>query len=198
MGAIRNFAHWMRRFRYRCGYGVHSPYAFNFITGVIFERGQYYAYRMMDSVYGKEVLWRYSHECKCWHFLFRLANFVRPDYFLLDSSVSAPEIAYLSAGSRKTLTVSLNQLDFVPGKSMLIFVSAENVVLSDLLKEIREKTAPTSALLLRTDSKELRESCSAVIQNSPDCGVSFDLYDYLLVSFDLSLYKQHYLINFFD
>lgn len=198
MGAIRNLGHWLRRFRYRCGYGVHSPYAFNFITGVIFERGQYYAYEVLDPVYGKGLLWRCSHECRRWHFLFRLANFVRPDYFLLDSGISVPEIAYLTAGSKKTVAVSLDQLDPVQGKSVLILASAENVVLSDFLMEIRKKAAPTSALLLHTDSRELRESCLSVIQNSSDCGVSFDLYDYLLVFFDLSLYKQHYLINFFD
>ena len=28
---------WLRRFRHRCGYGVHSPFAFNLITQVIYE-----------------------------------------------------------------------------------------------------------------------------------------------------------------
>ena len=28
---------WLYRFRHRCGYGVHSPFAFNLITHVIYE-----------------------------------------------------------------------------------------------------------------------------------------------------------------
>ena len=32
------------RFRHRCGYGIHSPFAWAKVTGVIYERGLYYAY----------------------------------------------------------------------------------------------------------------------------------------------------------
>lgn len=35
---------WMRRIRHRCGYGVHSPYAFQLITDVIYNNLPYYAY----------------------------------------------------------------------------------------------------------------------------------------------------------
>lgn len=35
---------WLSRFRYRCGYGVHSPFAFSLITDVIYEKMPYYAY----------------------------------------------------------------------------------------------------------------------------------------------------------
>ena len=36
---------WLSRFRHRCGYGVHSPFAFNLITQVIYESTPYYKYR---------------------------------------------------------------------------------------------------------------------------------------------------------
>lgn len=36
---------WLYRFRHRCGYGVHSPFAFNLITHVIYETTPYYKYR---------------------------------------------------------------------------------------------------------------------------------------------------------
>lgn len=35
---------WLYRFRHRCGYGVHSPFAFNLITHVIYESTPYYKY----------------------------------------------------------------------------------------------------------------------------------------------------------
>ena len=34
---------WLLRFRKRCGYGIHSPFAFQFVTGVIYEKGAYFA-----------------------------------------------------------------------------------------------------------------------------------------------------------
>lgn len=199
MNAITHLALWLKRFRYRCGYGVHSPYAFNFITGVVFERGVYYAYREMDALYGSGLLWRYSHQRTCLHFLFRLANFVRPDLFLKDSSVSTAEASYLSAGSRQSQWALRESLEQIQGqKKILMFVSADEVLLPELLRALKEKADPSSVLLLRTESAAVREHCSAIIQSSPYCGISFDLYDYLLVFFDSNLYKQHYLVNFFD
>ena len=44
---------WVRRFRHRCGYGVHSPFAFNLITGVIYEKGEFYAYAPLRSLRGE-------------------------------------------------------------------------------------------------------------------------------------------------
>ena len=35
---------WLLRFRHRRGYGVHSPFAFNFITDVVYQRLPYYKY----------------------------------------------------------------------------------------------------------------------------------------------------------
>ena len=40
---------WLSRFRYRCGYGVHSPFAFSLITDVIYEKMPYYAYSSLKK-----------------------------------------------------------------------------------------------------------------------------------------------------
>lgn len=40
---------WLSRFRYRCGYGVHSPFAFSLITDVIYEYTPYYAYHALQE-----------------------------------------------------------------------------------------------------------------------------------------------------
>lgn len=198
MRSIRHLGVWIKRFRHRCGYGVHSPFAFNFITGVIFERGDFYAYRVLDPLYKHGIFWRFSHERTCWHFLLRLANFVRPECFWGDACVTVPESAYLSAGSRRTLWAPEDYADRLQGERILVCMSADVSRLPSLLRSIREKADPGSALLLKTDSDRLREQCLEIIRQSADCGVSFDLYDYLLVFFDLTLYKQHYIINFFD
>ena len=44
---------WLLRFRHRCGYGVHSPFAFNLITQVIYENTPYYKYK---DLAGKEKI----------------------------------------------------------------------------------------------------------------------------------------------
>ena len=40
---------WLKRFRHRRGYGVHSPFAFAFLTDVVYERNAYYAYHELDA-----------------------------------------------------------------------------------------------------------------------------------------------------
>ena len=49
---------WLYRFRHRCGYGVHSPFAFNLITHVIYETTPYYKYRELAA--SLQSSWAYS------------------------------------------------------------------------------------------------------------------------------------------
>ena len=49
MNLIRRIWYWCRRFRYRCGYGVHSPSDFFLITSVVYEKLPYYAYRELEN-----------------------------------------------------------------------------------------------------------------------------------------------------
>ena len=45
----------LSRFRYRCGYGVHSPFAFSLITDVIYEKMPYYAYDLLKVEQKKRI-----------------------------------------------------------------------------------------------------------------------------------------------
>mgnify|MGYP000426660528 CR=1 FL=1 len=72
---------WLSRFRYRCGYGVHSPFAFSLITDVIYEKMPYYAYSSLKEEQKKMVRecgWTKGSQ-KVNRFLFRLVNRVQPD-----------------------------------------------------------------------------------------------------------------------
>lgn len=51
---IREIVRWPRRYRTSRGFGVHSPFAFEFITRVLRDReAYYYAYPEIDSLCGK-------------------------------------------------------------------------------------------------------------------------------------------------
>lgn len=199
MISIRYFGSWLKRFRKRCGYGVHSPFAFNFITGVVFEKGEYYAYEKLDKTYGNGFLWRYSHTCKCWHFLFRLANYVRPELLVVDNNHQHAEFVYMQAASKKTARCSWSDLkESVVSRRTLFYDITDAAALPALLELCVCTATSDSALLLRVTSTEARLRCSEIIRSSENCGVSFDLYDYLLVFFDRTLFKQHYIVNFLD
>lgn len=61
---------WLRRFRQRRGYGVHSPWLFSLVTGVIYEDSAYYAYKHLPQVEG----WAE----RDLQLLFRLCNHFQP------------------------------------------------------------------------------------------------------------------------
>lgn len=89
---------WLRRFRHRCGYGVHSPFAFDLITRVIYEKAPYYKYKDLAEeeeklAPEKGVCWEYESR-KVKRLLFRLVNYARPDTLV--------DFGTLSASSRLT------------------------------------------------------------------------------------------------
>ena len=79
---------WLCRWRHRRGYGVHSPYAFHFITDVVYESLAYYAYAPLHRrlTAANWYAMRYDTLCglseKDIRLLFRLVNFCQPSCFL--------------------------------------------------------------------------------------------------------------------
>ncbi|GAE22340.1 hypothetical protein JCM10003_1921 [Bacteroides pyogenes JCM 10003] len=71
---------WLSRFRHRCGYGVHSPFAFGLITDVVYERRPYYAYANLESEEKerRRKEGRIKGHVKVNRLLFRLVNRIQP------------------------------------------------------------------------------------------------------------------------
>ena len=64
---------WLKRLRHRRGYGVHSPFAYNFLRDVVYERNHYYAYADIEQRL-KGNWWQRMCERKRERLLFRLRN----------------------------------------------------------------------------------------------------------------------------
>lgn len=76
---------WIRRFRHRKGYGVHSPFAYTFLRDVIYEGNHYYAYADIE----KELTgncWKRMVMRKHKRLLFRLKNWSGDRPFVYTSS----------------------------------------------------------------------------------------------------------------
>ena len=92
---------WLYRFRHRCGYGVHSPFAFNLITHVIYESTAYYKYEELAKAQKqleleKDRRWKYESK-KVKRLLFRLVNYTQPET-IVDAGTLAASALYLKAG----------------------------------------------------------------------------------------------------
>ena len=86
---------WLRRIRHRCGYGIHSPFAYNLVTQVIYNDGEYYAYNPLRSRYRLR-----GRRAKIARLLFRLANNTQPCEITVPCCLPEAEQAYMQAGCR--------------------------------------------------------------------------------------------------
>lgn len=193
---------WLLRFRHRCGYGVHSPFAFDFITGVIYESGVYYAYRRLDALYGWPVRFLRLRPRKCGRLLFRLANYVHPDVFVAWGASPATRTC-LTCGCERARWVALSgplagelPLSGGEGRSLLVYLEAGPGG-EEVLYSLRSRFAANSVLVLAGIHRSV--ACRALwkrLQAWPETGATFDLYDYGIVFFEPKRNNQHYIVNF--
>ena len=166
---------WMARFRKRRGYGVHSPFAFRFITDVILEQNPYYAYSELDRRLPLSMRLRRR---KGLHLLLRLANHLQPDNIVLPPNAWW-EKRYLQRGCRSASILCHWPEDEV---GMCLLREPSDEVLQHL---------GTHSVLLLDDLHRHRQWFSSL----PSV-VSFDLYDLGIAFFDPKYNQQHYKVNF--
>lgn len=193
---------WCRRFRKRCGYGIHSPFAFSLVTGVIYERGVYYAYERLSAMRTLEnAVLREKDD----RLLFRLVNNAAPTNGVVMTSHLGITGEYLRAG--RTLAdwhfVSPREIDQLDslltqlGTLDFLYVddsSHTQQVLNKALPYVHDGTAFVvhhihhNAALLTIWQLFIRH---------PQVRVTFDLYDFGLIYFESRLNKEDYFINYF-
>lgn len=181
---------WLFRFRHRQGYGIHSPFAFHFVTNVVYESGAYYAYPELDRLWqqarcgGHTILRR--KDCRL---LFRLANYVRPvQAVAVGIGSQSVEMACMCAGSRHTEWIE----EGLSADWVVAMKAWEHRAVA-LLDYVR----PGGMLLLYGVGRnaESRKAWQQLLQQ-PAAQVSFDLYDWGVICCRPELQRQHYVVNY--
>lgn len=175
MNRFTNPIIWLYRIKHRCGYGVHSPFAFRFISDILYESLPYYAYRELD----KDLSWKEMFRIrKHLHLLLRVSNWQQPKLIYCPAS-SNDVMRYLKAGCKKaTITdiIKEEKIDLCwlnkPSEEIITYLHEHSILILGNLRE----------------HKEWFLSLPSV--------VSFDLYDVGIAFFDPKYNKQHYIINF--
>ena len=195
---------WLSRFRYRCGYGVHSPFAFSLITDVIYEKLPYYAYDYLKKEQKKLVRERgYSKGTqKVNRFLFRLVNRMQPAAIV---EVGRPSVTSLYLQSAKPSASYLFSSDlselFLDADTPVDFLYLNDYRNPELLEEVfricARRTTLKSVFVIQgiCYSKEMKKLWKR-LQEDERVGITFDLYDLGLLFFDKTKIKQHYIVNF--
>ncbi|MDE5677735.1 MAG: hypothetical protein K2G02_00195 [Phocaeicola sp.] len=197
---------WCSRFRYRCGYGVHSPSDFFLITSVIYERHHYYAYRMLQARKFPTYLPHYRRKVN--RLLFRLVNYFRPKSLIEVGTGNGASISYMRAACRTMESITLKGTNWTKTSRQLEEKLSDMRTLDCLhigytpfYREVFEQALPYvgshSCFIIGGihDSKQKRDWWKQIVASEATV-ITLDLYDIGLVFFDKARYKQHYIVNF--
>ena len=214
---------WLSRFRQRKGYGVHSPFAYSFIRGVVLESSAYYAYADLAPLHPWWVRWFRLYPMQCRRLLFRLANFAEPRTVALrtEDEVAAKyiraavpraevrrkegamsgEVRRKEGGMPGEVRRKEGGLAAVPEGSPEGREAADFVLVGkERLEEAAAVAArmPERGMLVCEGIHESRRAKEIwrTIREAPHTGVTFDLYTYGVAFFNPKLHKQHYKVNF--
>ena len=193
---------WIFRFRKRCGYGIHSPFAFNFVTGVIYESGEYYAYADLTKLSAKE------NSClrlKDNRLLFRMVNFQNPTKGLMFAPNLGLTASYMRAARTFCQWTVINSVDSFsllsdnqPLKKFDFIYAEAEFMTPEIWSSLRACSHPFSMMVLHaihaTDSSYhnwLRCISDARVR------VTFDLFDFGILFFEERLNKEDYTINYY-
>ncbi len=193
----------LKRFGHRRGYGVHSPFAFGFLTDVVYERGEYYAYRELRKRYPAGCPCGGLHRLKCRKFLFRLSNYVHPSQIRIYGHVKEAETAYLAAGCRSAAVCrdlfwgerAREDGGFARQKELTVVGRGIEprhwtTVVS------RPPTRSSVCLLFGIRASKAASRAWDDVKRLPETAVTFDLYDYGVVFYDRSKQRQDYIVYF--
>lgn len=197
---------WLSRIRYRCGYGVHSPFAFELITGLIYERTPYYAYQRLADEQKQQAHTRgkdWNRESKKINrLLFRLVNRRQP-HTIVDAGVLSASSLYLQSGKAKAEYIFASELSelFLETGSPVDFLYLHHYQNSEFVEDVfrvcAARSTPQSVFVVYGIhySRPMRALWKR-LQADDRVGITFDLYDLGLLFFDCSKIKQHYRVNF--
>lgn len=198
---------WVKRFRNRCGYGVHSPSAFDFITNVIYEKASYYAYEDIENSdtckeLRKNTKGKTYQSIKKDRLLFRLVNRLQPQTIIEIGTTTASSL-YLQAAKKQVLyTILPGFAKYLPSKPQqiaLLYIQFATDIAD--IKKIIEESLPcvTHQSCIIIEGIHYNASmCKMWKELEADERIitTFDLYDFGFMFFDSRRIKQKYVVNF--
>lgn len=197
---------WLSRFRHRCGYGVHSPFAFSLITQVIYESTPYYKYKDLaveqkKLASQKDKNWKYESK-KVKRLLFRLVNYTQPDT-IVDAGRLAASSLYLKAGKEGADYTSASELSElflevgVPVDFLYLHDYRNPEFVEEVFRICAARTAKKSIFVVEgiRYTPQMKKLWKCMMQDEK-VGITFDLYDIGILFFDKTKIKQDYIVNF--
>lgn len=188
---------WCRRFRHRCGYGVHSPSDFFLITSVIYERLPYYAYTTLRARRKDFPEGNIGYREKVDKLLFRLANHFQPTVWVESSHTeNTLTPCYISAACPHARLLTVDEAVGQGTVPDLVHLSSDDYA-DEYTRLLPLVGSRTCLIVGHPYANRAKSAWWKGVIASQEAVVTFDLYDIGLVFFDRKRYKEHRIVNFF-
>ncbi len=185
---------WIRlcRISHRKGYGIHSPFAFNLVTGVIYERAQYYAYAELAEKFAAEAR---DYPQRDLRLLMRLCNDAGPRRGIIICPENQAIPAYLRRGCTACLFTTHAAVPQGDAGSIDWAYVGTDADLADALPGLLTLASDRCVIVIRGICRTPQTAAAwEQLKSDERVRVTFDLYDYGLVYFEGRLNKEDYVI----
>lgn len=204
---------WIQRFRHSKGYGVHSPFAFDFITNVVYEKHWYYAFTDLEYLLlsnGIDI-----HNYNFYHLSYRLITFFKPKTVLemgFNNVVNTlfichPDkelLCYSLGNDHQTEVLSTKLLAGIGRRAQFLNQLDKDIKVDSIFLDIKQDSFDVEELLLRSngdafwviqgiDTRLGRRLWKSIVRDSR-VSITFDSKDVGIVLLNKSYKKQNYLI----
>ena len=197
---------WLGRIRHRCGYGVHSPFAFELITFLIYEKTPYYAYQQLAEEQKRLSAQRgrgWNKETrKVNRLLFRLINRFQPRC-VVDAGVLSASSLYLQASKADANYLFASDLSelFLEVDTPVDFLYLHHEKHASFVEAVfalcvTRTTSQSVFVIGGIHASRAMKGLWKQFRTDERVGVTFDLYDVGILFFDRCKIKQHYKVNF--
>lgn len=187
----------LRRIRHRNGYGVHSPFAYGFIKGVVYEHARYYAYKNLKKRRRKRRHGERGLSARADKLMFRIANYCHPAQASLIGIRSALTAEYVAAGSSKAAISIYPVADSLPARAHeFVYTAPGTDFLTAFHITAQSCNDNTFFAAAGIHSSRRAQSNWKEICADPKAIVTFDLHEIGLVFFNKNLNKQNYTVSF--
>ncbi len=203
-GTLHRLLVWLSRLGQCRGFGVQSPWAYNFVRYVINEHWPFYSYRPLRYQFPQLS----RAERKTCEFMLRLANFSQPEKIVsLCCGDLADKLleAYFAAGCKKTgYVVCSNTCDLkaelekrIMERPIIVVIDAASVSLdAETLSALGSLADGDYVVALDINAASHAKKNWQCFAHSMERGLTFDLYYAGVAYIDRKRYREHFKINF--
>lgn len=185
------------RWRHRCGYGIHSPFAFAKVTGVIYERGTYYAYAPLQSAYPCPPRDMTHGDLRL---LLRLSNETHPRRgWIIDRSGTDAPGDYLKAGCTSCRWMSFTA-DAPPSSTDattdFAYIDTREHPTEWMDAALSHLTDGGAIIVRGIYRTEAARGAWQWLKEQDRVRVTFDLYDFGIAYVERRLNKENYIVSY--